>query len=92
MQPSGRSQTTSVLLLLALSLYLTDPTIPSCLLYAAITLFFCFETFGWFELLLCEFVFLACSIFVLIETDGSGYVIPILSVAGGQCFHGASRV
>ena len=91
MQQKGYSETTSVLFLLALSLYLTQPTASSCLLYGAVTLFFCFETFSLSKLLLCELVFIAASVYVLHESRGPGYLVAILGLSAGQHFHGALR-
>jgi hypothetical protein len=84
MQP----EPTSVLFVLALALYLTKPTWPACVLYAAVTVFFCFETFPKrAQLLFCEVIYCAAAVYVLATSRGSGYIVPVLSLAGSQYYH-----
>ena len=91
MQQNQRQYLTPVLFFIALSLYLTEPTLPSCVLYGAVTTFFCFEYFTLPKLLFCELVFVAISIGVLRLSKGSGYVIPLLSISAGLYFDGSLR-
>lgn len=75
---------TILLFLLALSLYLTPPTVSSCLLYGVSTLFFVLPVRRSTPLFLfCELSFLTCVVYVFYTSTGAGYVVPLLGTAVG---------
>lgn len=75
---------TLLLFVFALTLYLTPPTVSSCLLYAAVTAFLVLPVrTSVVALLGAELLFGTCVIYVFYTSTGAGYAIPLLGTAVG---------